>query len=116
MSVNAYAVPEVKYSCSTYLCAAKSDGSAPSDGHWSVLTCPKCRESATIRHIEVTPRGAASWSSARSMQTIQILGRSLQALERCLHVRDEIRGAILDAHEVSVSKAVVPGHVAEHLE
>src|SRR5450631_3963867 len=50
------------------------------------------------------------------MRTFQILGRSLQTLERGLHVRHEVRGAIPDAHEVSVGKAVVPGHVAEHLE
>ncbi len=68
------------------------------------------------RHEWGTPTGAESCSSVRSMRTVEVLCRSPQALERCLHVRHEVSSAILDAHEVSVRNAVVPGHVAEHLE
>jgi hypothetical protein len=68
------------------------------------------------RHEWGAPTGAESCSSVRSMRTVEVLCRSPQALERCLHVRHEVSSAILDAHEVSVRNAVVPGHVAEHLE
>ena len=56
------------------------------------------------------------YSAIRLGQTDSDLRRCSQALERCLHVRHEVRVAIFNAHEEPVGKSVVPGHVAQHLE